>query len=76
MNEWQGNIILHQLHELMVYFQCQYVEKDKEKRGFVYYKHLKTEVFVLPIHVFLPSVSMDNGYKITCAEYQFKSDCI
>ena len=42
----------HVVEQGAKYFRCQYLEKDKEKRGFVCYKNLIAEVFVYQVMSF------------------------
>ena len=58
------------------YITCQYLKKIKEKRGRVYYKHLKDSIYVLPAQVLSPFVALDDNLSITAAEYQWLSDSI
>ena len=53
------------------YIVCKYLEKTDEKKGFVFYKQLKPDVFVLAGEVFCPCVNILDNLKLTIDEYQY-----
>ena len=60
----------------MEYIICKYLKKIKETKGFIQYKKLSQDVFVLPGEVFCPDVTIDNDYCLKWQEKQWLDDCV
>ena len=58
------------------FIECYYLEKVSEKKGFIKYRQLDRDVFVLPLQIWCPAVSLKEDFTLSSNEYQFISDML
>ena len=66
----------HIIKEGERFIKGRYLEKTREKKGFIYYKLLKDEVFILPTHVLSPLVPINDDLSLPVTEYLWLADSI
>ena len=70
----------HLITKGMQYIECQYLAIDEERKkrkekGFIRYKKLSREVFVLPGEILSPFVEISDDLKLSQEEQQWLDDC-
>ena len=58
------------------YFKCNYLEKINESKGFIQYKMISGDVFVLAQQVLCPFVDLSKDLKLPIEDYTFLCDMI